>query len=349
MTQMPWFRVYSEILDDRKIRRICKKTGHSKALVIGVWVCLLALASESPKRGVLNISEDMPYTLADIEDELEVPNEILGQLIEEFRAMGMIGGKTTIEIVNWQKRQFRSDNSSGRVEQYRYKRENNGMPRSPNYDSGFIRSRDNNHCVYCGSQEKLVVDHVVPITQGGTDDSNNLVCACKKCNSGKSGRTPEQAGYKFIDPIAEKRYRDYVTVTGCYSHGADTETETESESDTESETDRASLAAPVSQEPAPQDFISQVSQITGLYPTANDMPVIIAWENKGTIPADIRDALQWRKDNAKPPIKTIAHLDGGVEVARLKRIQGQNAKPGLDRGGSLLEQGYTYVGHTPAV
>jgi hypothetical protein len=129
MTPMPWFRVYSEILDDRKIKRICKKTGHSKALVIGVWIGLLAIANNSPDRGVLSISEDMPVTLEDLEDELGLPGEIIDQLIDEFASMGMINGKATLKISNWEKRQFKSDNSTERVREYREKRSNVTLPK----------------------------------------------------------------------------------------------------------------------------------------------------------------------------------------------------------------------------
>ncbi len=119
MGGMPWFRVYSEILDDRKIKRIVKKTGQSKALIIGVWICILALANEGSERGKLSISDDIPYTAEDIEDETGLPSEIIEQLLDEFRSLGMINGKSTIEITNWDKRQFKSDSSTARVKKHR--------------------------------------------------------------------------------------------------------------------------------------------------------------------------------------------------------------------------------------
>lgn len=120
-SQMPWFRVYSEILDDRKIKRISKNTGQSKALVIGVWITILSLANKSIERGKLVISDDMPYSIDDIEDETGIPREIIAQLLDEFRAMKMISGNTTMEITNWNKRQYRSDDVSQRVKKHREK------------------------------------------------------------------------------------------------------------------------------------------------------------------------------------------------------------------------------------
>lgn len=56
-----------------------------------------------------------------------------------------------------------------------------------------IFRRDNNACRYCGAsapEATLTIDHVVPVTLGGTDDPTNLVTACKDCNSGKSASNP---------------------------------------------------------------------------------------------------------------------------------------------------------------
>lgn len=43
-------------------------------------------------------------------------------------------------------------------------------------------------CVYCGSREKLAIDHMIPKLVGGADDADNLVLACRACNSSKQGR-----------------------------------------------------------------------------------------------------------------------------------------------------------------
>jgi 5-methylcytosine-specific restriction endonuclease McrA len=40
-------------------------------------------------------------------------------------------------------------------------------------------------CFYCGSLDRITVDHVVAIARGGTDSIGNLVPACKSCNSQK--------------------------------------------------------------------------------------------------------------------------------------------------------------------
>lgn len=57
-----------------------------------------------------------------------------------------------------------------------------------------VFQRDNHTCQYCGRkppQVTLVIDHLVPVSKGGTDDINNLVTSCDDCNSGKSDKLIE--------------------------------------------------------------------------------------------------------------------------------------------------------------
>jgi len=52
-----------------------------------------------------------------------------------------------------------------------------------------VLKRDGFKCHYCGitsAAEVLVVDHVVPVAEGGTTEAANLVTACIPCNGGKS-------------------------------------------------------------------------------------------------------------------------------------------------------------------
>ena len=56
-----------------------------------------------------------------------------------------------------------------------------------------ILIRDNFTCQYCGVNKeedgvKLEVDHIVPVSKGGTNNKSNLTTACFKCNRGKSNK-----------------------------------------------------------------------------------------------------------------------------------------------------------------
>ena len=43
-------------------------------------------------------------------------------------------------------------------------------------------------CCYCGGRERLSVDHLIPTKRGGANAGDNLVRACRSCNSSKCAR-----------------------------------------------------------------------------------------------------------------------------------------------------------------
>lgn len=54
-----------------------------------------------------------------------------------------------------------------------------------------VFKRDNFTCQYCGKKSPNVilhVDHINPVSKGGTNDLLNLITSCQECNSGKSNR-----------------------------------------------------------------------------------------------------------------------------------------------------------------
>jgi 5-methylcytosine-specific restriction endonuclease McrA len=66
-----------------------------------------------------------------------------------------------------------------------------------------IYARDGYTCQYCGDQfptQELTFDHVVPVSQGGRKDWENIVTCCVGCNRRKGGRTPEEARMRLIKP-----------------------------------------------------------------------------------------------------------------------------------------------------
>lgn len=55
-------------------------------------------------------------------------------------------------------------------------------------------------CEYCHTAERwqyvrFTIDHVVPLSQGGSDDAENLALACFHCNRRKAGRV------SALDPV----------------------------------------------------------------------------------------------------------------------------------------------------
>lgn len=53
-------------------------------------------------------------------------------------------------------------------------------------------------CLKCGSVGKTTIDHIVPLSKGGTNNKDNVQPLCLKCNDSK--------GIKIVD------YRKYVQI-----------------------------------------------------------------------------------------------------------------------------------------
>lgn len=43
-------------------------------------------------------------------------------------------------------------------------------------------------CVTCGTDKNLTLDHIKPVSKGGTDDFSNLQLMCRSCNSRKGAK-----------------------------------------------------------------------------------------------------------------------------------------------------------------
>ena len=65
-----------------------------------------------------------------------------------------------------------------------------------------VFKRDGYCCVYCGDDNRktLTLDHVIPQSKGGKDAWDNLVTACRRCNSEKSDLTLEEYGKEIPQP-----------------------------------------------------------------------------------------------------------------------------------------------------
>jgi 5-methylcytosine-specific restriction endonuclease McrA len=51
-------------------------------------------------------------------------------------------------------------------------------------------ARQKGRCACCGQKKKLTVDHIVPLTRGGSNWPRNLQGLCLPCNSAKQARDP---------------------------------------------------------------------------------------------------------------------------------------------------------------
>ena len=76
-----------------------------------------------------------------------------------------------------------------------------------------IFERDNFRCIYCGVSSldedvTLHLDHVIPVTKGGTNTADNIVTSCKSCNSSKNNRSMNIENENMI--LAEVKRRNVI-------------------------------------------------------------------------------------------------------------------------------------------
>lgn len=198
-----WFRFYGDALNDRKVQSLPPE-------LFKAWVNLLCLACNENGKAFDLAQVAFALRLADSKAQ-SVVGDLLSRGLLDDTAAGLVPH-------NWNSRQYKSDTSNDRVAKYRETRRNGGLKTVSDYSQyrAALIKRDGERCVYCSATTGLVVDHMVPIKLGGTDDLDNLALACRSCNSGKAGRTPELAGLKIRVISAENalsRYRDSRAVT----------------------------------------------------------------------------------------------------------------------------------------
>ncbi len=60
-----------------------------------------------------------------------------------------------------------------------------------------VFKRDRFKCQYCGTSKELTLDHLIPKANGGKTSWNNLITACKKCNSQKGNSSLDEVGFQL--------------------------------------------------------------------------------------------------------------------------------------------------------
>jgi 5-methylcytosine-specific restriction endonuclease McrA len=110
------------------------------------------------------------------------------------------------EFLKEQQRQYRSDNYERRIEVEREARLRNKEKYRPTRNERqlrrarvikektyFVSEKEirklySDPCFVCGSKENQSIDHIVPISRGGTHSIGNLMTLCRTCNASKHAR-----------------------------------------------------------------------------------------------------------------------------------------------------------------
>lgn len=102
--------------------------------------------------------------------------------------------KTVRDLIYWQYAKIISHSAGFGKRQFafvmdRFKKLQSGEIEWSSSIREYIRERElGDQCIYCGTTENLVYDHLMPRSRGGPDISDNIVMACNKCNSSKGDK-----------------------------------------------------------------------------------------------------------------------------------------------------------------
>lgn len=72
-----------------------------------------------------------------------------------------------------------------------------------------VFARDGQRCQYCG-QAAESIDHVMPRSRGGTHTWDNVVAACRRCNTHKEDRLPHEVGFVLRHQPTAPRQRVWL-------------------------------------------------------------------------------------------------------------------------------------------
>jgi 5-methylcytosine-specific restriction endonuclease McrA len=188
-----WWRAYDEAVDDPKLQLLPPP-------LFKAWFNLLCIASANG--GTLPAVEAIAF-------KLRTTDAKVSSMIEELIARGLLDEFDGIlRPHNWIGRQYLSDSSTERVKRHRDKRVARGLERqwsAPRALRQAVYQRDEFRCIYCGSTEKLSLDHRTPEFRGGTHDIENLATACQPCNGAKRDLTEEEFRQRTVTETLLKR------------------------------------------------------------------------------------------------------------------------------------------------
>lgn len=109
---MEWFRWWHGCISDPKFITVARRAKQPRALVIALWAAILEHASQANPRGSIQ-----HFCLEDTANLLEIDEEYLGRIMDEFEKKGLIQDE---RIAKWEERQpHREDYSTRRVRQHR--------------------------------------------------------------------------------------------------------------------------------------------------------------------------------------------------------------------------------------
>lgn len=105
MHEVQWIKLYIDILDKWKIKKIRRLPQGNDILLI--WVMLLAMAGKCNAGGMIYITEGTPFTEEDLAEELKFEVDTIKSALEAFVTYKMISytGDGSIFVIGWEEHQ----------------------------------------------------------------------------------------------------------------------------------------------------------------------------------------------------------------------------------------------------
>ena len=105
MGEVQWIKIYIDMFDKRKIKKVRRLPAGNDLLLI--WIMLLAMAGKCNAGGHIFITENIPFTEEDLADELDFEVNTIRLALKAFEELNMI--TTTpegfINILGWEEYQ----------------------------------------------------------------------------------------------------------------------------------------------------------------------------------------------------------------------------------------------------
>ena len=94
-------------------------------------------------------------------------------------------GRKGKPLTNWYGDLFDGDGNYELDAHYRRKREKGRWKYVPAQTKRDLWQRDKSACVNCDTTNNLTIDHIVPVSYGGTSELSNLQLLCRRCHGQK--------------------------------------------------------------------------------------------------------------------------------------------------------------------
>ena len=146
-----WIKIYIDWYDSRKIKYLRKlPKGNEYALL---WIMVLSLAGKSNNGGKLSITDDLPYTLEDLANELGFKAQIVKQGFTEFLKLGMVIQEDDFYIIaNWE--EYQNADKMAEIREYNRQKQRESRARRKNVNDMSMTCQDD--CQGCQDTEKEI-------------------------------------------------------------------------------------------------------------------------------------------------------------------------------------------------